>query len=183
MRAITILILSLLLISVSSAKHEVVTMGPCRVSFDLNTTQKYTINVSKPDYGETYSGDKYVGYDLWLVNTDLRPEDTRLYQPASIYLSLFNNTTMDKSIESMKSSIGDDLSNQGIYSYETHNRIIDGQPGVIGVGEDSNGYTFLAANYWSTLTDLRDTKIQIFSLYPWKPETLSLLKTIHVELL
>ena len=177
MRAILILVLSLLLITVSSAKHETVTVGPYEVSFDLNTTQEYNINVTKPIYSDTYGGIKYVAYIFDLKNTSLN------IPLARITVFLYNNTSMEKSIEKMDSSTKQSLYGLGYHNVKTYNRIIDGQQGILGTVDRYDAPSLFFAVYWPTTSNnLGDTWVSIRSIYPWEPETLSILKTIHVEL-
>ena len=167
----SIFLITFLLISESSARPESVIMGPYKVSFDLNTTQKYTINVSQPESGQTYGGVKFVMYEMWLENTSLN------YSLASIGVTFFG-TSMDGSAQVMKSEIQEYLSSKGYYSNKDYDRIIDKKPGILGVGENPNRITLFQALYWSH----DDTKVDIISIYPWEPETLGLLNSIHVEL-
>jgi len=176
MRILPILILFLLLVSLSSAKQESLIMGPYKVSFDLNTTQAYNINNAIPaTYGETYGGISYVTYTTQINDSN---------NTALIIISYFSSNQMDKEIYAMKSSIQDSLSNSPYYDSDIYDRTIDGNAGILGVGENFKGDSqrFLA-EYWPMFNASGDTKIRIQSGYPWENGTLSLLRTIHVELI
>lgn len=175
MRISIILILSLLLVSVSSAKQESLTMGPYKVSFDLNTTQEYSINNTIPvEYAETYGGISYVIYQTKINDSN---------NIAFITVNHFSSNQMNKDIDEMKSNIRDVLSNSPYYDCDTYDRIIDGKSGVLGVGENYEGDSnWFLAEYWPMFNMSSDTKVSINSYYPWYDGTLSLLKTIHVEM-
>lgn len=161
--------------SVSIAKQESLTMGPYKVSFDLNTTHEYSINNTIPvEYAETYGGISYVSYQTEINDSN---------NIAFITISYFSSNQMNKDIDEMKSNIRDTLLNSPYYDYDTYDRIIDGKSGILGVGEnyegDSNRFI---AQYWPMFNMSGDTKVSINSYYPWDDGTLGLLKTIHVEM-
>jgi hypothetical protein len=173
MKLLPILILSLLLVSVSSAKQESLTMGPYKVSFDLNTTQEYSINNTIPvQYGETYGGTSYVIYQIIINDSN---------NSASILVNYFANQ-MEKDIDTIKSNIESSSYEHNKYD-RTYYRTIDGKLGVLGVGENyAEDSPQFYAEYWPMFNVSGDTGIRIFSSYPWDDGTLSLLKTIHVEM-
>ena len=173
MKLLLILILSLMLVSVSSAKQESLIMGPYKVSFDLNTTQKYCINNTMPaTYGETYEGISFVIYNTIISATNDSAEISVFYYAHK----------MDKNLDRTKSDITDS-SISWSFDFDLYDRIIDGQSGVLGVGEsDQLGGSVFNAIYWPAFNTTGDTKVQIMSFLPWNDGTLSLLKTIHVEM-
>ena len=162
-----------MLVSVSLAKEESLIMGPYKVSFDLNTTQKYSINNTIPvEYGETYGGIPYVVYRTIISAKN---------DSAAIYVNYFANK-MNTNNDKTKSEIRDS-SSSWFFDFDIYDRIIDGQSGVLGVGEsDRLGGSVFDAIYWSAFNTTGDTKVKITSFLPWENGTLSLLKTIHVEM-
>jgi hypothetical protein len=176
MKQLIIFLVILLLTSVSSAKYEALTLGPYKVSFDLNTTQEYNINVAKPIQSGTYGGTKYTAYMFDLEDCDLN------IPVARITVFSYNDSSMDKSIEKMDSSTKQSLYSLGYHNIKTNNRIIDGQQGILGPGDRHDAPSLFFAVYWPDTPSIGDTWVSIRSIYPWEPETSSLLKTIHVEL-
>ncbi len=176
MKKLMIFLVILVLISLSPAKQEAVTLGPYKVSFDLNTTQEYNINVSKPIHSETYGDIKYTAYMFDL-------EDSSSNIPlARITVFSYNDSSMDKSIKKMDSSTKQSLYSLGYHNIKTNYRIIDETQGILGTGDRYDAPSLFFAVYWpNTFNNLGDTWVSIRSIYPWEPETLSLLKTIHVE--
>ena len=166
-----IIVLSLLLVSVSLAKHESLIMGPYKVSFDLNTTQEYKVNNATNKPSETYCGVKYETYTTVLYNNN----NFALITIAS-FADKMNKNDIQYNVE-------DFLRGLNYYNIETHNRTIDNQSGVLSVGVDSNGDCMFAAQYWPTFNTSGDTNVLIESNYPWDNETLSLLKTIRIKLI
>ena len=65
------------------------------------------------------------------------------------------------------------------YHVDIYNRIIDDNPGILGVGRTFQNDLFFYAKYWQS----NNTAIEIKSGFPWDDGTLSLLKTIRVELI
>jgi hypothetical protein len=174
MKLFLILILSLLLMSVSSAKQESLIMGPYKVSFDLNTTQKYEINNTEVKYGETYGGTEYVRYNREVKNNS---------NLGVIIQTTYYTDTMNKDVYDSKSDLETVFQNlDNYYNIKSYERLIDDQPGALVVGKNLEGDSLFAAGYWPKLNLSGDTQMVIISTYPWENGTLSLLKTIHVEM-
>jgi hypothetical protein len=170
MRILLILIMSLLLIMVSSAKQESLTMGPYKVSFDLNTTDKYYVSHGPINHEETYGGIKYVMFTGFISSNGS--------SYANIEITCVDSNEIDRSLDKAKSGIKDLLQANGFHYVDIYNRVINGEPGILEVGKNYGGDVLFCASYWL----LNNTCIMIQSNYPWDDGTLSLLKTIRVEL-
>ena len=70
MRAELILLLVLSLVAPAFAAYESGPVGPYVVSFDMNTTMKYTIIVETPSHGITALGVNFVRYNLTIDGAD-----------------------------------------------------------------------------------------------------------------
>lgn len=144
-------------------------MGPYRVSFDLNTTNEYYVNASFPaKYGETYSGIKYVMFYGHINGIRL----------GNIEITYFDSNEIDSSLDSTKSMVEDYLQSTEFHYVDTYNRIINGKPGILGVGKSFENDLWFDARYWLS----NNTMIEIKSDFPWDDGMLSILKTIRVEL-
>lgn len=171
-----VIVLSLLLVSTSLAKYESLTIGPYRISYNLESTQPHSIsNATK--HSETYCGEKYHAYTTMLSSNG---------NFAFITIADFEEDNMSKSPFSTKSEIEDFLQGFSYYNIRFYNRTVDNQEGVLGVGVNHNGDLMYAAQYWmksdaTCINASTCTNVLIESNYPWDNGTLSLLKTIRVE--
>jgi hypothetical protein len=172
MRMTLIMVLSLLLVSVSLAHQESLITGPYKISFDLNTTEDYRVN-NMTKNSETYCGMKYEAYTM-VLSTD--------YNLALITVTHFADK-MDKSIYNIQNYINILLSSLNYYSIVIHNRTIDNQSGVLGVGVNTYGDCMYAAEYWPIFSTSGETNVQIETNFPWENETLSLLRTISIKMI
>lgn len=179
------IIIALILVLVTAfpitAKEENISLGPYDVTFDLNITENYIVNISEPKHSETLGGiplTQYaatVGSDNYLaciaVSHYDEPFDTN------------NETDVKHSLKFLSEWCDDP-------DAITYNRKIDGHDGFL--SHTSNcGFQFARdpqhrdvffANYWVDEADnFGNTTCMIISSFPWDEGTLSLLKTIHVE--
>lgn len=174
---VLIIVLSLLLISVSSAKDESLILGQYNISisFDSNfTTLAYSVNHTSLK-GGTYGGTGYLTNTTWLNSTS---------NFALITVAHFNNT-MCEDPDNTESSVNDFLQELKYSSIKIYNMPIDGQKnGILGVGVNSNGDSMFAAQYWQKSSKYFDTpsdiNVLIESNYPWDDGTFRLLQSIRV---
>lgn len=169
-----IIVLSLLLVSVSSAKHESLTVGPYNISFDLNTTLNYSVNNTSLKAGGTYGGTKYETYSAWLNSTS---------NFALVTVAHFDDA-MCGDLDNTQSSVNDFLLELNCHNITIYKPTINGQPGILGIGVNSNGDSMFAAQYWqkssTSFSAPYDINVLIESDYPWDT-TFSLLKSIQVK--
>ena len=174
-RMVLIIVLSLLLVPVSSAKHESITVGPYKISFDLNTTQNYSVNNTTFKAGITYDGTKYNTSSAWLNSSS---------NFALVTVAHFNDP-MCGDLTDTQSSVSDFLQELNYNKIETNKIKIDGQQGIVGHGVNSNGDFMFAAQYWQKsgtyFNAPYDTNVLIESDYPWYNTTFSLLKSIQAR--
>lgn len=171
MRIVPIIILSLLLISVSSAKHESITVGRYNISFDLNTTLNYSVNNTSFKAGGTYGGTKYNTCSAWLNSSSY----FALITVAHFY------DTMCGNLDDTQSSVEHFLQELNYTKINIYKMTIDGQSGIVGHGVNFNGDSMFAAQYWQKSSTSYDTNVLIESDYPWDNTTFSLLKSIQVK--
>jgi hypothetical protein len=167
---------SLLLASVSLAENESLIAGPYKISFDLNAT--HSANNTTETHSETFSGSRYDAYTIMLNNSNNFAFITALHFAEN----LSNNMSKD---DKGVYFVEDFLLGFDCYNITMHERTIDNRSGVISVGVDSNGNPMYAAQYRPMLDAScikGETEVLIVSNYLWDDGTLSLLKTIHVEL-
>jgi hypothetical protein len=171
-RIVLIIISFLLLVSLSLARPEILVTGPYKITFDPNITEDYRINnISKQ--GETYCGIKYQAYTAMIIGNN-----------SFVLVTVIPFTEkVSKDINDTIYSVEDFLYRYECDNVRVHERVIDNQSGIVGIGENSNGDFALAAEYWLMLDKSCDTNVLIESTFPWDKQTLSLLNTIHVELI
>jgi len=163
----------LALVATSSAKTETIAAEAYNVSFDLNTTEQYSIGDVKREYSESYEGINHVSYIIPINGSNLASR-------ASISIDFYNQT-MNKDIESNMRRLEESLG----YFCDKVNvcpRKIDGQSGILGTGIRCGSENEFYAKYWLLSNESTDTCVKISSRYPWNDGTLSLLRTIHVEI-
>jgi hypothetical protein len=171
-----IVVLFLLLVSLSMAKEQSLNMGQYNVSFDLNTTLAYNSSNTSFKDGGTFGGTKYQTCSVWLNSTN---------NFALLTIAQFDDA-MNGDLTSTESSISEFLNELG-YEVTLYNITIDGRNGILGIGEDYNGDSMFAAQYWYSQKSCSNnylehnyTNVLIESNYPWNNATFSLLKSIHI---
>ena len=123
MRAELILLLLVLILAAPAfAAHESGPIGPYNVSFDMNTTTKYTVIVEAPTRGITSQGVNFTRYNLTVDSTDyfLWLILTRYEEP------MLANITANADI------VWNALLNAGADQPKFYQPLIDGKPGVLG---------------------------------------------------
>ena len=122
MRAESIVLLMLLLAAPAYAAYESGPVGPYNVSFDMNTTMQYTVIVESPTTGVTSTGVNFTRYNLTIDSTDYFAWLilTRYEEP------MIANVTANEYI------VWNALLNAGGDQPNLYQRLIDGQPAVVG---------------------------------------------------
>ncbi len=186
MRVALILFLMLFLAIPAWATHEAGRVGPYNISFDMNTTMKYTVIVVGPSSGITSSGVKFTRYNLSVDSADYF---------ASMVLTQYDvpvvaNVTANEYI------VLNALQLAGADQPNLYQVPIDGQPGVLGSfrfknmdlggGKIQQGDIVVAACYSPDGVVSEDgvyrgkTDCRIISTYPWEIIR-DMLYTLHVE--
>lgn len=186
MRVELILFLILFLVAPAWAVHEAGMVGPFNISFDMNTTMKYTVIVEGPSSSVTSSGVKFTRYYLTVDSAD--------------YFALLVLTEYEKpmlaSIDANKDIVVAALQGAGADQPKLYQPLIDGQPGVLGSFRFENQYTgpetytqgdiVVAASYSpdGAVQDSGEyrgrTNCRVISTYPWEIIR-DLLYTLQVE--
>ncbi len=175
MRTALMLVLLAMLAGTAAAGPVKEKLGPYNVSFDLNTTAKYSISSEEPSDGITDSGVKFTEYNLSIDGGD-----------SLLYLTLrgykINNIT---DIDSNKTSINlvtgflkiAQCTNTKLYQLP-----IDGHIGILGACSFPSNEVFACASYFieSPSSPIKKTNFRVFSTFPWDV-TKEMLHTLHVE--
>ena len=176
-----VLILIFLFTSTVAAESDSVTIGPYKVSFDLNIFENYSIDTTGPKDSETlYDNTPFRGYFV-TVNS------SKYY--AIISISRFGRimyTKNETDMQNQKAVLASACDDQYVH---TINQRIDGHDGLMSMSNNCNlknfghiGHNTFLAEYWIDEVDnYGNTSCMILSSFPWENGTASLLKTIHVE--
>jgi hypothetical protein len=174
MHAELILLLMLTLAVPALAAHESGPVGPYNVSFDMNTTDKYTVVVEAPTSGITADGVHFTRHNLTVASTDyfLWLILTRYEKP------MLANITANEII------VWNALLKAGADQPNLFQPQIDGQPGVLGnfrfgredlgQGQYKQGDLIVAASYSPDGRVYEDrvyrgkTECSVISTYPWE---------------
>lgn len=174
MRAELILLMVLSLAAPAFAALESGPIGPYNVSFDMNTTMKYTVIVEAPARGITTQGVNFTRYNLTVDSTDyfLWLILTRYEKP------MLANITANEII------VWNALLNAGADQPNLFQPQIDGQPGVLGTfrfanqnlgeGRYKQGDLIVAASYSPDGRVYEDgvyqgkTECAVISTFPWE---------------
>jgi hypothetical protein len=148
---------------------ELIRTGPDDVSFNLNRTDPYAIELYPAIAQETYEGVTYKSYNIKINNTSSSELGFNLNKNALIVVSHFDGAAFNK-----KDMIK--LYDQWMSVVTLYNRTIDDKDGMLAVA-DIFGLKKFSFMY---LLDSQTT-VAVDSTFPWDDGTLSLLKTIHVE--
>lgn len=186
MRAELILLMVLSLAAPAFAAHESGPIGPYNVSFDMNTTMKYSVIVEAPARGITSQGVNFTRYNLTVDSTDylLWLILTRYEEP------MLANITANGDI------VWNALLNAGADQPKFYQPLIDGKPGVLGnfrfenqnlgQGQYKQGDLIVAASYSPDGKVYEDgvyrgkTDCRVISTFPWEVIR-DMLNSLHVE--
>jgi hypothetical protein len=157
-------------------------LGPYSVSFDLNTTEKYSITTEKPSYGATESGIKFAE-----CNLSINGGDSLLYLVLREY-RINNQTDIDSNKTNINTVTGTMNTIIGMIdtsqrpSVKLYQLPIDGQTGVLEACRFPSNEVFACASYFlgNTTSANKKTNCRIFSTYPWEI-TRQMLYSLHIE--
>jgi hypothetical protein len=180
------LLLVLELASSASAAHESGPVGPYNVSFDMNTTEDYTVVVEALTQGLTSDGINFTRYNLTVDGSD-----HFIFLILTRYdVPMLANTTANAYI------VWDALMNAGADEPTIYQPLIDGKPGVLGNfrferqdlggGRYEEGDLIVAASYSPDGREYEDgiyrgnTDCRVISTFPWEVMR-DMLNTLHIE--
>jgi hypothetical protein len=170
----------------SLAAHESGPVGPYNVSFDMNTTEDYTVVVEAPTQGRTSEGINFTRYNLTVDGSD-----------HFIFLILTRyDAPMLANVTANAYIVWDALMNAGAKEPAIYQPLIDGKPGVLGNfrferqdlggGKYEQGDLIVAASYSPDGREHEDgiyrgnTDCRVLSTFPWDVIR-DMLNTLHVE--
>lgn len=179
-KALLIIALMLLLSFASVAKPDYIlipsTNGTYNVSFDLGDNINYQKHIEDTESNEAYTGVKFTCNKIRLD----------LIHDEGIYIMLCEyDVPVVATPEANKQFVADFFKGIYIYNPFIYDRVIDGLPGVIGVGSGGTS-TLYFAQYWPIGLCFKPEKCmgfiscEIRSLCSWDT-TKNLLNTIHVD--
>jgi len=154
---------------------ETVTAGPYEVSFDLGE-KNYTIIQEGPEPGET---EEHAGLERQRIILD------GVNRAATIKITSYDDfRIVNQGTERLLAEAA--LQTKGYVKNNASEWTIDGEAGVLGVGEDEHHQILYVAIYWPDQVRTEDgpvlgkTRCEIESSY-WWDTTETLLDTLHVE--
>ena len=202
--SVMLLLLGALLINISMAEPDGVTVGPYMVSFDMEQPHSaYNITVEPPKEikAESYTRDIFYQISIQNNSSDLMESVESGTLLDSAYIQIIN-VIFDPAYVSGESVIGSgesnimDLKNMlEKYDYNTNIKtdrlLIDGQEGALlsyepnltyfGMSEEQNFTEKIFQAAYRSSVDTH-TLVMIYSTYPWNEGTSQLLRTIHIEM-
>ena len=181
-----IMLLVLCLASPSFAAYESGPIGPYNVSFDMNTTMKYTVIIEAPSSGVTSLGVNFTRYNLTIDSADYL---------AWLVLTRYEDPIV-ANISANKYIVYNALIDTGADKPNLYQPLIDGKQGVLGnfrferqslgQGQYQEGDLVVAASYSPDGRAYGDgvyrgrTDCRVISTFPWEI-TRDLIYTLHVE--
>lgn len=182
MRTWLIMALMFALVCTASAGSVKEKLGPYNVSFDLNTTEKYTVITEEPSNGVTENGTKFVEYNL-----SVDGDDSLLYLVLKGY-RIYNKTDIDSNKTNINTVTGTMNTIIGMIgttqrpSMKIYQLPIDGHTGVLEACRFPSNEVFACASYFleSDTSAIKKTNCRVFSTYPWEI-TREMLYSLHIE--
>ena len=177
-----ILALIAVLVCTASAGSVKEKLGPYNVSFDLNTTGKYSVTTEEPSNGVTENGTKFVEYNLSVDGGDsLLYLILRGYKIDNLTDIDSNKTNINTVTGTMNTIIGM-LGTTQRPSVKLYQLPIDGRTGVLEASRLSSNEVFACASYFleGSTSAIKKTNCRVFSTYPWET-TREMLYSLHVE--
>ena len=180
------LLLVPVMVAPAHAGHEFGPLGPYNVSFDMNTTENYTVVVEAPTQGRTSAGINFTRHNLTVDGSDhfIFLVLTRYDEP------MLANVTANAYV------VWDALMNAGASKPVIYQPLIDGKPGVLGRfrferqdlggGRYEEGDLIVAASYSPDGREDEDgiyrgyTDCRVISTFPWDVIR-DMLNTRHIE--
>ena len=185
-RLFYLILLVLTLTAPAFAAHEQGPVGPYNVSFDMNTTENYTVIVEAPNRGTTSEGVNFTRHNLTVEGSDhfLFLILTRYDEP------MLANITANANI------VWSALLNSGADEPVVYQPLIDGQPGVLGQfrfakqdlggGQYEEGDLIVATSYSPDGKVYEDgvywgkSDCRVVSTFPWEVIR-DMLNSLHIE--
>jgi hypothetical protein len=170
------LFLLLFMAAQAMGAHEVVTMGPYQVSFDVNTTGEYRITADDPFSGITPEGVSFVRYNLSIDGEE---------GFALLVLTDYNNS-MQSGIKAEQSVLEGPLEATGCQDPKLYQPLIDGHAGMLVNCKYPSGGIMTVASYSPDAVPLETGEVRsklncrVLSVYPWET-TRDMLYTLHVQ--
>ncbi len=156
-------------------------LGSYDVSFDLNTTAKYSVAVEGPSNGVTENGIKFIDYNLSVDGGDsLIYLVLRGYKINNMTDIDSNKTNINTVTGTMNTILGKIDSTQRP-SVKLYQLPIDGHTGVLEAGRFSSNEVFACVSYFldNSTSPIKKTNCRVFSTYPWE-FTREMLYSLHV---
>ena len=175
MRAALMLILLVMLAGAAAAGPVKEKLGPYNISFNLNTTAKYSISSEGPWNSITDSGVKFTEYNL-----SIDGGDSLLYLTVRGY-KIDNISDIDSNKTSINLVKGvlkvAQCTNTKLYQLP-----IDGHIGILGACSFPSNEVFACASYFieSPSSPIKKTNCRVFSTFSWEV-TKEMLYSLHVE--
>lgn len=183
MKALLILALIVALTCTASAGSVREKLGPYVVSFELNTTSKYSVTADAPSNGVTENGIKFIEYNLSIdSDNSLAYVILRGYEINNLTDIDSNNTSINIVTGTMNTILSridkSKISNVKLYIPQT----IDGQTGVLEACRLTSNEVFACASYFleNSTSPIKKTNCRVFSTFPWEI-TREVLYSLHVE--
>ena len=183
MRTWLILAMMAMLACTASAGSVKEKLGPYNVSFDLNTTGKYSITTEEPSNGVTENGTKFAQYNLSVDGGDsllyLVLREYKINNQADIDSNKTNINTVTGTMNTIVRML-DTAQRPNVKLYQLP---IDGQTGVLEACRfPSNNEVFACASYFlkGSTPAIKKTNCRVLSTYPWEI-TREMLYSLHVE--
>lgn len=175
-------ILIFVLVCTASAGSVKEKLGPYNVSFDLNTTGKYSIIAEEPSNGVTENGSKFIEYNL-----SVDGGDSLMYLVLRGY-KINNQTDIDSNKTNINTVTGTMNTIIGMLgttqrpSVKIYQLPIDGHTGILEACRFPSNEVFACASYFleSSTSAIKKTNCRVFSTYTWEI-TREMLYSLHVE--
>lgn len=176
-------LMATMLVCSASAGQVKEKLGPYDVSFDLNTTAKYSVSAEGPSNGVIDNGVKFVEYNL-----SVDGGDSLLYLVLREYkinnqTDIDSNKTNINTVTGTINTITKMLNAAQPPNVKLYQLPIDGHTGALEVARfPSNNEVFACASYFldSNFSAIKKTNCRVFSTYPWEI-TREMMYSLHVE--
>jgi len=175
MRIALMLVLLIMIAGPGAASSVNEKLGPYNVSFDLNTSEKYSIIREGPTEGITNSGAKFTNYNL-----SIDGGNSLLYLVLRSYN--INDTTDIDSNKTNVNLVTGFLKTAQCTNTKLYQLPIDGQTGILGACSFPSNEVFACASYFieNQSSPIKKTNCRVFSTYPWEV-TKEMLYSLRVE--
>lgn len=178
--ALLLILAAISSVSFANAVPTIVDLSAYKVFFDVGQRDKdYIASIFPPGYSETLSGADQTSYKFSLKNSTSRDILTvsilAVEEPSIPLAAPVSFTTDTLSLKSIMCLVP-----EGFAYIGSDRRVIDGRLGaVIELKNLNDRRTGYFAQY--RIPEENDMIVTVLSYWPWYPDTLNLLDTIHVE--